>query len=218
MSAYVPNVKYVLSVNQQWSLLFIRMPSSGTKIVVWTSVSSMAAEMSVQEALRSVSGNVPVRYSTANINSHVHQGHYCIWDVSFLQNMFPMPGWQSVCRSLPYDSHSLRAYWFNQCTNQLSSQYSAHQRHFTFFLSQHSFVARITSWLHDDSFCLMLISQTPHFEFILSCIMRTLYMFTLSRPSLINSENRFEIHREHPLHTRHLINCLCCCYRDQNDD
>lgn len=35
------------------------------------------SELSVHEALRSVSGNVPVRYSTANMNRHVHQGHYC---------------------------------------------------------------------------------------------------------------------------------------------
>lgn len=49
-------------------------------IVVWTRDSVylwlIAAEMSVHGALRSVSGNVPVRYSTANMNRHVHQGHY----------------------------------------------------------------------------------------------------------------------------------------------
>lgn len=105
------------------------------------------------------------------------------WDVSFLQNMFTMPSWQSACRSLPYDSHSLRAYWFNQRTNQLSSQYSAHQCHFTsFFLG----IARITGWLHDDSFCLML-------SLFLSRITRThctCSRYLLLRLSSLKSLNR----------------------------
>lgn len=173
MSAYIPNIKNVLVKRhtlKQRFLLFIRMPSSGTKIVVWTRHSVYLSEMSVQEALRPVSGNVPVRYSTANMNRHVHQGHYCKLGCK-LPAKHVHDARLTVCRSLSYDSHSLRAYWFNQRTNQLSSQYSAHQCHFTFFFSLG--IARITSWLHDDSFCLMLTSQAPHFEFILSRITRT---------------------------------------------